>query len=218
MYSVATNNAFITDNILYDGTDFRRRVAGTGALFYFLNGGFQVRTAVTGIANSVVTGFGTVRFLVKSDGNIGINPDLADGTNVLYNLDMGGNSANVSGIRVSKGTTAQRPTNNDGVVRHNTSPDALEYADGSIWNILPKDTRASMTTGTTNGSGDLVITLPTAMSNDTYSATATAEGTTPYILTCSAKSTTQVTFRVFDAAGAAVTSTSVTINWKVTDY
>jgi len=72
--------------------------------------------------------------------------------------------------------------------------------------------------GTTDGSGDITITFDAAMPDATYTVISQNEGTTAYILSAHTKATGSVKVRVFDAAGAAVTSTSVTISYEVKDY
>lgn len=78
-----------------------------------------------------------------------------------------------------------------------------------------KKVASGITTGTTDGSGDLSVTC--VMDDASYLVTATAEGTTFYTLTAHTKGTTSFKVRVFDAAGAAVTSTSVTVGWWLID-
>lgn len=73
-------------------------------------------------------------------------------------------------------------------------------------------------TNTTDGFGDLVITFPASMPDSTYTIISQSEGTTPYILSAHTKATGSVKVRVFDAAGIAVTSTSVTVSYEVKDY
>ena len=73
-------------------------------------------------------------------------------------------------------------------------------------------------TGTTDGSGDLTVTFAAAMPDATYSLIATVEGTTYYTTTVHTKGTSTVKVRFFDAAGAAVTATSVTISYEAKDY
>lgn len=66
----------------------------------------------------------TVRSFIR--GKLGIGPDKSV---VSYRLDVGG----TDGIRVPVGTTAQRPTGAEGVIRFNTDADILEWHDGSDW-------------------------------------------------------------------------------------
>lgn len=70
--------------------------------------------------------------------------------------------------------------------------------------------------GSTDGSGDIVVS--TTMPDATFSVNVVVAGTTPYIITAHTKTTSGFTLRVFDAAGVAVTSTAVTIDWEATDY
>lgn len=72
--------------------------------------------------------------------------------------------------------------------------------------------------GTTDGSGDLVVTLPATMPNATYTVLLTPGATTFQNVVTTAQNTTTFTARFFDAAGAAITSTGVVLNWMVIDY
>ena len=138
------------------------------------------------------------------------------------------------------GTTAQRPTGVQGFVRYNTTTMELDVHDGTsyrrvvdIADATPNTgdvvswtgsafsavaSRRGIVSGTPDGSGDLTLTFGTAMPDATYSATATAEGTTAYIITVHTKATGSVKFRVFNDAGAAVTSGTITVNYQITDY
>ena len=145
-------------------------------------------------------------------------------------------------VNLPTGTTAQRSATGlaQGDIRANTDTDLLDHYNGSAWRRVYDYADTNPATGdiasfsgatptvvasrrgiveaTTDGSGDLTLTFATAMPDATYSAVATAEGTTAYIVTCHTKATGSVKFRIFDDAGAAVTSTSVTVNFMVTDY
>ena len=78
--------------------------------------------------------------------------------------------------------------------------------------------RNSVASGTTDGSGDLIVAFASAMPDATYTVVSQNEGITAYILSAHTKATGSMKIRVFDAAGAAVTSTSVTISYEVKDY
>lgn len=73
-------------------------------------------------------------------------------------------------------------------------------------------------TGTTDGSGDLTVTFAAAMPDATYTLLVTPKGTTYYTTTYHTEATGTVKVRFFDAAGAAVTATSVTISYEAKDY
>ena len=53
LQSFATNNAWLGDNVYYNGSSFARRNSGLGALLYFSAGGLEVRTAPNGAAGAV---------------------------------------------------------------------------------------------------------------------------------------------------------------------
>lgn len=89
------------------------------------------RLGVVGLGNtsatnafSVYNTSGTLGFSVRDDGNVGIGTAAP-----AYRLDITGNSA----IRLPLGTTAQRPTTNQGILRFNTSDSKFEGYDGSSW-------------------------------------------------------------------------------------
>lgn len=119
---------------------------------------------------------------------------------ILPDSTINGNAAFIAGYNAAGELT-----------RVGTTSD-IELSSGVIQTI----TKRGVTTGTTDGSGDLTITQ--AMPDATFVVTAVAEGTTPYILTVHTKGTSDFKIRVSDAAGVAVASTSVTINWTATNY
>lgn len=75
-----------------------------------------------------------------------------------------------------------------------------------------------VSSGTTDVSGDLTITVPT-MPDATYSANITVEGTTSYTVSVHTKITTTFKVRFFNpTTGAAVASTAVSCSYKIEDY
>jgi len=78
--------------------------------------------------------------------------------------------------------------------------------------------RNGVASGTTDGSGDLVITFISALPNATYSLNPTVEGGTARYCTIISKTTTTATIRVFDSAGAALASTAVDVSYIAKDY
>lgn len=77
-------------------------------------------TNALGVYNSS----GTPLFFVGDDGQVAIG-----GATSTYTLDVTGNDA----IRIPRGTTAQRPTNNQGIFRFNTSDSRFEGYNGTSW-------------------------------------------------------------------------------------
>jgi len=71
--------------------------------------------------------------------------------------------------------------------------------------------------GTTDGSGDIIVTLPVTMVDATYSVVCTSESTTAQIINIQSKTSTTFTARFFDSSGSAITSTGVVLNYHVTD-
>lgn len=78
--------------------------------------------------------------------------------------------------------------------------------------------RNGVVSGTTDASGNLVITFSTALPNNTYSINPTVEGGTARYCTVISKTATTATVRVFDAAGAALASTAVDVSYIAKDY
>jgi microcystin-dependent protein len=75
---------------------------------------------------------------VSGGSNLGFNT-----SNAIYTIDC----LTTDGIRIPKGTTAQRPVNsNDGIIRYNTSTSNYEGFSNNVWGILGG--------GTTSGSGN----------------------------------------------------------------
>jgi len=82
-----------------------------------------------------------------------------------------------------------------------------------------KNTRVGLVSGTTDGSGDLVITFSSALPNATYSIVITPEGTTSMEYSITAKTTTTATVRFYGSTtGLALASTAVTVNYNARDY
>ncbi len=115
-------------------------------------------------------------------------------------------------------TTAARDTAlsgnlEEGMHAYITGTDALYYYDGSAW-VSKERVQAGQRSGTTDGSGDITVTLPTAYENSTYYVTCTGVGTATRIYNVQTGQTSSTfTVRVFNDAGAAVTSASVLFNW-----
>lgn len=164
------------------------------------------------------------------------NTRLGIGTSTpAYSLDITSTNA----IKLPTGTTAQRPTVAQGLLRYNTNTMELDVHDGTNWRrvIDIADTNAStgdvvsftgtayaavsqrrgVTTLSTDASGD--ITLSITMPDATYSAVAIPDGQTFYVITAHTKTTSSVKFRIYDSTGNIVPSgTSVSINYNITDY
>jgi hypothetical protein len=96
------------------------RISGRASLGY--DGGLQFDVAQnTGAGQS---NFTTAMTILKT-ANVGIGT-----TNPLVTLDLG---SRTDALRLTNGTTAQRPTAATGQIRYNTSFNFLEYYDGSNW-------------------------------------------------------------------------------------
>ena len=81
--SYAVNNAWLSDNIYYNG-GFLHRSTGYGALSYFNNGGFEIRTAPYGTAGTPAAT--TSRFVVTQEGAIGLGGTVISGSTTGANL------------------------------------------------------------------------------------------------------------------------------------
>ncbi len=100
---------------------------GDGAIFPEV----MPRLAVVGLGNTGATNAfgvyntnGTPGFFVGDDGQAGIGNAAP-----AYSLDITGSDA----IRLPKGSTVQRPANNQGIFRFNTTDNKFEGYDGSAW-------------------------------------------------------------------------------------
>ncbi|MEZ4941836.1 MAG: hypothetical protein R3D58_13230 [Saprospiraceae bacterium] len=89
------------------------------------------RLAVVGLGNTsgtnafcVYNTSSQIGLAVHDDGNVGIGT-----AQPLYKLDISGGGA----VRIPRGTTAQRPSADDGVFRFNTTDDKFEGYDGTDW-------------------------------------------------------------------------------------
>jgi len=71
--------------------------------------------------------------------------------------------------------------------------------------------------GTTDGSGDITVTLGITMPDATYSVVCTSESTTPQTINIQSKTATNFVARFFDSTGAAITGAGVVLNWMVRD-
>ena len=72
--------------------------------------------------------------------------------------------------------------------------------------------------GTTDGSGDVIVTLPATMPDATYSVVCTPNSTTAQIVTIQSTTNTTFTARFFNAlTGAAITGTGIVLNYTITD-
>lgn len=80
----------------------------------------------------------TLLFAVDPVGKVGVKI-----YNPTYSLHISG----TDGIRVPVGTTAQRPINNIGVLRGNTTDTDIEYGDGVSWWKIPKSSTSTFTQG-----------------------------------------------------------------------
>jgi hypothetical protein len=76
--SYAVNNAWLSENIYYDSGNggFHYRSTGFGALSYFFNGGFAIRTVISGTAGALANPI--QRFIVQQDGTIGLGGSQTD--------------------------------------------------------------------------------------------------------------------------------------------
>jgi len=71
LQSFALNNAWIGENVFYNGSDFQRRNTGSAVLFYFAGNEGQFRCVGSGSAGTT-TGLSNVQFKVNSDGTVAL--------------------------------------------------------------------------------------------------------------------------------------------------
>lgn len=124
-----------TQNFLWQpqGADVKNRLAGdlsvgTDTTMNAAKVQIQGDGATSGTYSLIATNSGavtsTAALAVRDDNLVGI------GTNApSYKLDINA----TTGIRIPAGTTAQRPTGAQGVLRFNDDLDVLEYHDGTDW-------------------------------------------------------------------------------------
>jgi len=71
LQSFAVNNCWLSDNLYYDGSNYKYRSTGYGVLSYFFGGGYYVRLAASASAGSSVSSF-TDALVVLPSGNVGL--------------------------------------------------------------------------------------------------------------------------------------------------
>jgi len=102
--SYAVNNAWLSDNIFYNG-GFTYRSNGKGSMQYFENGGFEIRTTPSGTAGSGATI--TQRFIVQQDGTIGLGGSQTNSTITGANVViLSGGNVGIGTTVFSKGSTS----------------------------------------------------------------------------------------------------------------
>lgn len=168
--SAAVNNAWLSDNIFFNGAGFRYRSTGFGALSYFELGGFEIRTAAQGIAGGPVTP--VQRLIVKQDGTVGLGGGQVDGsiTGAVMVITAGG--------AVGIGTTA--PTQMLDVAGNiNVAGNiAAKYQDFAEW--VPAQTKIAPGTVVVLDRSRTNSVIPSNMAYDT--STAGVVSTKPGIL------------------------------------
>lgn len=82
---------------------------------------------------------------------------------------------------------------------------------------LTKIPYSGITTATTDGSGDITVTLGITMPDNTYAVTATPQSSTFQVCNVVSKTATSFVLRFYTAVGVPITSTEVTANWIVRD-
>ena len=100
----------------------------------------SVNTLTSQIASNVPCYAGTSNSLINtniyvSTSNVGI------GTSPYYTLDLNSTSA----IRLPRGTTAQRPSNADGLLRYNTTSNIFEGCSNNTWSQIGGSTSTAKT-------------------------------------------------------------------------
>ena len=139
-----SENVSMTKNLTVDGTSSFKNTTVTGTFGVTENSSFDKNLSVgdnlTVSENFFIVG-GGLRF--TDSGNA---PD--------YTIDC---FAKTDGVRLPVGTTGQRPTNNLGVIRFNTSLSKYEGYDGTVWKSfgdLGNTTHGSFVTIDNNGNID----------------------------------------------------------------
>jgi len=198
--------------IEYDGSDFFGSDATRREKFIRgYKGSGTPEAAVTAPVGSIFQrsdgGAGTSFYVKQSGtGNTGW-AGIGVAANLGYTTDA------VTGtITNTGGTTATIPAATDLIAGLLTASDYVALQ-------ALKNTRVGLASGTTDGSGDLVITFSSALPNATYSIVITPEGTTSMEYSIIAKTTTTATVRFYGSTtGLALASTAVTVNYNAKDY
>lgn len=127
-------------------------------------GAFTTLTANNTVTFTSTTGSTSVNSgALQVDGGVGVNGNIYCG-GTLYNDTTGA-------TRIGTGTTAQRPTGANGLIRYNTTTSLAEYAEGTTWRSIAKgfvhtDVTSNITAAVWNtywvdtASGPRTITLP----------------------------------------------------------
>jgi hypothetical protein len=76
--SYAVGNSWLSDNIYYNGSFFYR-ATGPGTLSYFENGGFEIRTVLSGTGGNPANP--VQRLIVSQDGSAGMGGSMFNGSN-----------------------------------------------------------------------------------------------------------------------------------------
>jgi len=169
------------------------------------SGIFQATAATINMAGTLnanstlaVTGAATFRGASGAAGTVTIAEPIASGTNT-HTLTVGAMAANMS---TTLPTSA--PSTENGVWERDAGGTTIlrATAHGSI-------------SGSTDGSGD--ITVSHNSDDGTFNVQVTITGTTFYTPQVHSKTASDFKIRFFDAAGAAVTATSVSADYTLTD-
>lgn len=187
---------------------------------------------------------GTTRLTIS--GNIATNNTnfintrvrIGDATAASYILDLGGST---DAVRLALGTTAQRPTLALGTLRYNTTWGGFDVGKTTQRRLVDVDDTnptsgdvvthngtdwgrnairaGEVTSGTTDISGDIVVTFGTAMPDASYSATVTLTTGSGFYATVVNRTTTTFTARIFAPGGLAAASvTGVEFTYTLINY
>lgn len=119
-----------------------------------------------------------------------------------------------AGVRYLAAAPAYTPdyTAGTAVMAFDTTTGKVYYWDVSAWSPVD-DKEYGNEASSTDGSGDIVVTFPTAFAAAPSTIVVTGRGTTAYIYNVTARDATSFTVRVFNDAGAAVLSTAMDFDW-----
>lgn len=138
-----------------------------------------------------------------------------------YGIYVKADSSDVNwGLYVASGKAYFADTIQAATLPALASPDFFVTADSSGRLHRTENTASAngWESATTDGSGDITVTLPVTMPDTGYSILCQPQATVAQTVTVTARTTTNFTVRFFDSSGSAITSTGVLLHWMVKDY
>lgn len=215
LQSYQTNNAWMSDNSYFDGTNFVYRNNGTAGMFRFNLGSFNVYSATSGTAGNPISW--QIPFTCDTDGDVGLG-GITTPTAKLH-LPAGTAAANTAPLKFESGTNLTTPEN--GTVEY----DGTKYyaTSGGTRYELARVLKGSVThdfgTIGANSSGTQTLTVTGAALGDpvtvskTSGAYSNGENYDAFV-----SSPNTVTVRQSNGSGGSFSIGSVTLNVALLKY